>query len=160
MFENLKDNERLYLDYGYVKHNHPRLGSEDRLSSVIYTKLYTDGEVSDYEVREPGTVSGYKLGLKNYDINYLQTDEIRIRNHSFVIKEIYAMEWNKFGPTASYDPVLKKVQIFGNDTNKLKTMNFISILGDLTLLDDAKLCRYNISHIEENPNVYVLKMKN
>jgi hypothetical protein len=160
MLKNLNDNEILYLDYGYVRHNHSRLGSEDRLSSVLFTKLYTDGEISDYEVRKPGTVGGYKIGLRNYNINCLETDEIRIKNHSFVITETYAMKWNNFGPVASFDPVLRRVQIYGNENKKIKALNFLSIVGDITFLDNAKLCRYDISHIEENPNVYVLKMKN
>ena len=114
MIKELKDGSIVSLDYGlqvsnYISRDYPGEYETD-IFAKIFTKIYTDGEIYKYNKHNPFPADRYKIGIKEYyNINYLEVDNVFVKNHTYLIKEIYVWEWSNAGTSRVFDPSLNKV---------------------------------------------------
>jgi hypothetical protein len=177
IFKELKDYSIVSLEYGYSVFDRVNRESKKNEKETIclpmsYTNIYTDGEVYEYDKNNPYKVEEYKINNKSYkDINYLEVDNLLIKNHTYLIKQVLADEWVDFcGKTLM--PVEKDVQIYVDDKENLR-----KILRALIVLKHVRNTRYEnegnylfsegnlpLNQYEdqsliENPRVHILKKK-
>ena len=168
MIKELKDGSIVSLDYGlqvsnYMSRDNPGEYETD-IFAEIFTKIYTDGEIYRYNKHNPFPADRYKIGLKEYNnINYLEVDNVFVKNHTYLIKEIYVWEWFNAGTSRVFDPYLKKVDVYVQDKNNFhQVINAIAMKRKIEILKangELSLPEFNHSVLTENNDVHILRRK-
>ena len=153
--EKLDDNGVVYLNYGYKEFKLPRRNDIKRSSDterveVLRTDLYTDGDITYYQVNRPGMICGVKINRHNCDeANLLQTDDVYIKNHNFVMTKTSVDEWVDCGATSSLEPVVIERKVY------IKNLSGLISLA----LTGIRLNRCSNITLEQNKRVHIIKKK-
>lgn len=168
MLKELKDGSIVSLEYGFsviTGRSRTKPGEyETHVFNDAFTKVYTDGEIYKYHKNNPFQVECFKIGKREYNsVNYLEVDNIYVKNHTYLIKEVYIHEWTNVGPSRFFEPQLKSVDIYVKDKSDIhQVIKALAMKRKIEILrsrGEEYLPDYSHFKIIENTNVHILRKK-